>query len=80
VRVSEFWDLAETEFGRVYAHSLAADLALPRFGDRTAARALAEGEDPRDVWRALCQALDVPEHRRVGPVPPAARDRGRGRS
>lgn len=75
MRVSEFWFLAEQEFGRVHARSLAADLALSGLGDRTAARALAEGEDPRQVWTELCQALDVPVARRSGPVPPANRGR-----
>jgi hypothetical protein len=75
VRVSEFWSLAEQEFGRVHARSLAADLALPALGDRTADRALAEGEEPRQVWLAMCDALDVPVARRSGPVPPAKRGR-----
>ena len=75
MRVSEFWFLAEEEFGRVHARSLAADLTLSVLGDRTADRALAEGEDPRNVWQAMCDALDVPVARRAGPVPPAKRGR-----
>jgi hypothetical protein len=75
VRVSEFWSLVDDEFGRVHARSLAADLALPTLGDRTAQRALADGEDPARVWRAMCQAMDVPPERRGGPVPPARRGR-----
>jgi len=77
VRVSEFWTLADGEFGRVHARSLAADLALPPLGDRTADRALADGEDPARIWRAICETLDVPAERRGGPVPPARRGGGR---
>jgi hypothetical protein len=75
VRVSEFWTLVDDEFGRVHARSLAADLALRSLDDRTAERALADGEDPARVWRAMCEAMDVPEERRGGPVPPARRGR-----
>lgn len=75
MRVSEFWFLAEQEFGRVHARSLAADLALSALNDRTADRALADGEDPRQVWQAMCEALDVPIARRSGPVPPAKKGR-----
>ncbi len=73
MRVSEFWSLAEEEFGRVYARSLAADMVLRGAGERTAVRALDDGEDPALVWAALCESMDVPLSRRVGPVPPAKR-------
>ncbi|MGF1664368.1 MAG: DUF3046 domain-containing protein [Kineosporiaceae bacterium] len=73
--MSEFWTLVDGEFGRVHARSLAADLALRALDDRTAERALADGEDPARVWRAVCEAMDVPPERRAGPVPPARRRR-----
>ncbi|MGF1645492.1 MAG: DUF3046 domain-containing protein [Kineosporiaceae bacterium] len=73
--MSEFWTLVDDEFGRAHARSLAADLALRTLDDRTAERALADGEDPTRVWRALCEAMDVPPERRGGPVPPARRGR-----
>ncbi|MEO7070674.1 MAG: DUF3046 domain-containing protein, partial [Nostocoides sp.] len=33
---------------------------------RTADAALAAGVPPRAVWLALCEAMDVPERRRLG--------------
>jgi hypothetical protein len=29
-------------------------------GERTAAQALADGEDPRTVWLALCEHFEIP--------------------
>ena len=37
-----------------------ADHVLGTLGGRTAADAIEEGVDPRDVWRALCMDFDVP--------------------
>lgn len=71
--MSEFWSLADGEFGRIYARSLAEDLVLHALDDRTVATALGQGEEPARVWAALCDAMDVPSARRVGPVPPARR-------
>ena len=36
------------------------DHVLSGFGGRTAAQAIDEGVDPREVWRALCADFDVP--------------------
>ena len=66
MRISEFWELVDGEFGRTHGRSLAHDHVLFRLGNRTAEQALADGEDTRDVWFALCDALDVPESRRWG--------------
>jgi hypothetical protein len=65
VRISEFRRLTHEEFGRALADTLVADLVLAPF-DRTAAQAIEAGEDPRDVWLALCDAMDVPQERRLG--------------
>ncbi len=59
----------EDEFGPVYATSLASDQALDAFGGRTAHEALGAGTPPREVWLALCDALDVPAARRHGKEP-----------
>jgi len=73
VRISEFRTLAHEEFGRALADTLVTDLVLAPL-DMTAAQAIEAGTDPRDVWSALCEAMDVPPQRRLG------RDRGRPRS
>ena len=50
----------DDEFGPGYAASLAHDQALDALGGRTAEEALGAGVPPREVWLALCDALDVP--------------------
>ncbi len=64
MRGSEFEQLAEQAFGRAYAASVLSDQVLGALGDRTARQALADGVPPREVWDALCEALDVPQDRR----------------
>jgi hypothetical protein len=59
VRLTEFNELVEGQFGPVRGASLLIDHVLTRFG-RTAAQAIEDGVDPRDVWRALCADFDVP--------------------
>ncbi|NIZ92943.1 DUF3046 domain-containing protein [Kineococcus rubinsiae] len=75
MRVSEFWTLVDEEFGSAYGRSLAADHVLLALGDRTPDAALDAGEDPKVIWLALCEALDVPPERRLG-RDKAARRRG----
>lgn len=67
VRVSQFWMLMDHEFGSAYARSLAARHHLHALGDFTVQEALDAGLDPRRVWTALCDDLDVPAERRLGP-------------
>lgn len=66
VRYSEFWDLVTDVFGAPMGRVLVADQVLTALGDRTAAQALEAGEDPRAVWRALCDAMQVPAGDRWG--------------
>ena len=47
-------------FGAAYGASVLADHVLSGFDGRTAAQAIEDGVDPRDVWRALCVDFDVP--------------------
>jgi hypothetical protein len=50
----------ELTFGRAYARSWASDQHLAALGGRTVEQALADGEDTRDVWRAVCAHARVP--------------------
>jgi len=52
------------QFGETYAASVAKDYVLEGVGGRTASQALADGEDVRTVWLAVCEAFDVPENLR----------------
>ena len=65
MRISEFRTLAHEEFGRALADTLVADLVLAP-SDMTAAQAIEAGTDPRTVWFALCEAMEVPLERRLG--------------
>ncbi len=65
MRLSEFTRAVESEFG-ARGDALVADLALSALSYRTAATALADGVDTREVWLALCAETDVPLPRRHG--------------
>ena len=54
----------ETRFGPAYARSYAADQVLSTLGGRTVDRALADGEDAKAVWRAVCDATGAPASER----------------
>ena len=60
MRLTEFHELVKGQFGPVRGGSMLVDHALTRFGGRTAAQAIEDGVDPREVWRALCADFDVP--------------------
>jgi len=63
VRLTEFHELVEGQFGAVRGASMLVDHVLAGLGGRTAAQAIEDGVDPRDVWRALCADFDVPRDR-----------------
>ena len=63
MRLSQFNQLLVDEFGDAYGQVLLRDLALTELDDQTGAQALAGGEDPRNVWLALCRAAGVPKTR-----------------
>jgi len=64
VRLTEFWERMRKQFGDAYAESVAKDQVLPGLGSRTVNQALADGEDAKVVWRAVCEAFRVPERLR----------------
>ena len=64
VRLTEFWERMRAQFGDVYARSVARDQVLAALGSRTVEQALADGEEPKRVWRAVCEAFQVPERLR----------------
>ncbi|KQQ07813.1 DUF3046 domain-containing protein [Rathayibacter sp. Leaf296] len=69
MRLSDFRQLVDDEFGSAYARVLVSDLVLTELDGRTADRALQDGAEPREVWLALCRANDVPESRWHGSDP-----------
>ncbi len=64
VRLTEFWRRMDGRFGAAYARSYAADQVLATLGSRTVLQALADGDDAKSVWRAVCDATDAPASER----------------
>ncbi len=64
VRLTVFWELMRAQFGETYAESVAKDQVLAALGDRTVNQALADGEEAKTIWRAVCEAFDVPQRLR----------------
>jgi len=52
------------QFGETYAESVAKDHVLTVLGGRTVNQALADGEDTKTVWRAVCETFSLPERLR----------------
>jgi Protein of unknown function (DUF3046) len=64
VRLTVFWERMRAQFGDSYAASVAKDFVLAGLGGRTVDQALADGVDAKTVWRAVCEAFDVPDRLR----------------
>ena len=63
MRLTEFWGRMRDVFGP-HAESLADLHVFSELGGRTAAQALDAGEPALQVWRAVCEAMEVPASRR----------------
>ncbi|MGB3771792.1 MAG: DUF3046 domain-containing protein [Rhodococcus sp. (in: high G+C Gram-positive bacteria)] len=63
MRLTEFHDRVAEQFGTMSGDSILVDHVITSLGNRSAARAIEDGEDPKDVWRALCGEFDVPRSR-----------------
>ena len=64
VRLTVFWQKMRGQFGDAYAASVAKDYVLTGLGGRTVDQALADGTEPKTVWRAVCEAFEIPEESR----------------
>ena len=64
MRLTLFWERMRAQFGETYAESVAKDYVLSTLGGRTVNQALADGEDAKVVWRAVCETFNVPERLR----------------
>ena len=60
MRQTEFWKRMESRFGDAYARSYAADQVLSTLAGRTVLQALEGGDDVKTVWRAVCEATQIP--------------------
>jgi len=61
MRLTEFWQRMNAHFGEAYADSFARDYVVAELGGRTVHEALAAGVAAKTVWRAVCEAVDVPD-------------------
>lgn len=61
MRLTVFWDRMNSQFGEQYAASVAQDYVLADIGGRTVDQALADGVPAKDIWRAVCDAFNVPD-------------------
>ncbi|MDA8321389.1 MAG: DUF3046 domain-containing protein [Actinomycetota bacterium] len=64
MRLTEFWQRMDDQFGAGYAQSVAKDYVIAGLGDRTVSQALADGEEAKKVWRAVCDAFQLPDRLR----------------
>lgn len=60
MRLTEFWRRMNAHFGEAYADSFARDHVMTELGGRTVHQALDAGWEAKDVWRAVCTAMEVP--------------------
>lgn len=54
----------ERHLGPTYADSWARDQVIAELGGRTVHQALEAGMDPKHVWRAVCDVLELPARER----------------
>ncbi len=64
MKLTVFWERMSSHFGAGYADSFARDHVMSELGGRTVYEAFEAGWEAKDVWRAVCQAVDVPAERR----------------
>jgi hypothetical protein len=64
VRHTEFWARMEAALGPSYARSWAGQHVIGALEGRTVLEALAAGEPPKVVWRAVWAELELPARER----------------
>ncbi len=64
MRHTEFWDRMDQVLGTAYSRVWARQHVLSALGGRTVDQALDAGEPPKAVWRAVADALALPDSQR----------------
>lgn len=59
MRLSDFWERLEVVVGPAYMASWGRDIVLPRL-DKTVEQAIDSGVETSDIWRAVCEFIEVP--------------------
>lgn len=65
MRLTEFERLLTDEFGRTQGAWVRHSHVLAGFGV-TCDEAIERGDDPRDIWWALCEDFNIPPERQLG--------------
>jgi hypothetical protein len=60
MRHTEFWDRLDRALGLAYSRTWASMFVMADLGGRTATEALDAGVAPKEVWRAVWAALELP--------------------
>lgn len=60
MRLTDFWHRLDSVLGSDYARSWAHDFVIGDLGGRSVEQAIAAGIDTKEIWRAVCQVIDVP--------------------
>lgn len=64
MRHTEFWVRMESALGPAYARTWSQQHVMANLDGRTASEALAAGESPKAVWRAVWETLGLPPTQR----------------
>lgn len=64
MRETEFWERMDAALGAGYSRFWAGQTVIRDLGGRTAEQALAAGESPKAVWRAVWELLGLPARER----------------
>jgi Protein of unknown function (DUF3046) len=64
MRITVFRKMMAEEFGEIRADMLARDHVFSSLGNRTVDQALEAGVSTKEIWRAVCDAFEVPPDRR----------------
>jgi Protein of unknown function (DUF3046) len=64
MRITVFRKMMADEFGEIRADMLARDHVFGVLGNRTVDEALEAGLSTKEIWRAVCDAFEVPPERR----------------
>ncbi|MFE2040898.1 DUF3046 domain-containing protein [Streptomyces sp. NPDC059477] len=64
MRLTVFWERMAEHFGTGYSETFARDHVMSELGGRTVREALDAGWETKDVWRAVCLVMNVPQDKR----------------
>ncbi|HEY7595871.1 MAG TPA: DUF3046 domain-containing protein [Actinophytocola sp.] len=64
MRITVFRKMMAEEFGEIRADMLARDHVFSALDNRTVDQALEAGVPTKEIWRAVCEAFEVPPERR----------------